>query len=501
MPSFLLRLEGVNHSSIIHDTDDLSTRRGGGLMLLNAAAQLKSKLPESLSEKLTEIATGASVGLFQFTAKDATEAEDFRKQVADEVKRIELIHEKGELPLKHATFVVDFAEVTKGEQQAEQLATAKNRWRQMQEPSLSLEILWSEASDACYFDCVRPATEPIHLPEGQKVTGSASVASRRSYGRGARQKFYRDELKDPKFDMHFTNDFRTLAKIQSQEGRVINPVEKNGEDKLAVFYVDGNDFGKKGVKVFKDGGAKEFEKWSQGLREHHRNLLKGLIEKATGDAAWRYFDSKENVDRIRLETLLWGGDEILWVVPAWKGWELAEWFFRQTHEVDGQPLTYGCGLVFCHANAPINNITRLAHELGDLAKATRKSKNVNVLAYEVLESFDDIQGDLAEQRKKWLPKGMASEALVFDPTRLQDTWTAICKLAGSEEFPTRQLYRLCKQWRSGENFDVCENRLKADELREPVEAFQKMFAGSPIGYLHLLQMLPYIPALKNGSQR
>ena len=31
-----LRIEGVNHAHCIDDTEDLSTRRGGGLMLLNA---------------------------------------------------------------------------------------------------------------------------------------------------------------------------------------------------------------------------------------------------------------------------------------------------------------------------------------------------------------------------------------------------------------------------------------------------------------------------------
>ena len=42
---------------------------------------------------------------------------------------------------------------------------------------------------------------------------------------------------------------------------------------------------------------------------------------------------KDDKGHSGLETLLWGGDEILWVVPAWKGWELARWFFGLKHEV------------------------------------------------------------------------------------------------------------------------------------------------------------------------
>ena len=74
------------------------------------------------------------------------------------------------------------------------------------------------------------------------------------------------------------------------------------------------------------------------------------------------------------------------------------------------------GLVFCHRNAPIKNIINLAHQLGDLAKKATGSAQHRI-AYEVLESFDDVTGDLEAHRLRWLPKGEPAEKLLLDPTK------------------------------------------------------------------------------------
>ena len=104
MPIYLLRVEGVNLRSVIWDTDDLSTRRGGGLMLLNAVAQLRDQFS---ALDLKSVATGASIGLFTFTA-DAASAEKVRSAVEDHFRRhgsLEYTDESdggiGHLPLKH----------------------------------------------------------------------------------------------------------------------------------------------------------------------------------------------------------------------------------------------------------------------------------------------------------------------------------------------------------------------------------------------------------------
>src|SRR5439155_23707913 len=92
----------------------------------------------------------------------------------------------------------------------------------------------------------------------------------------------------------------------------------------------------------------------------------------------------------RLETLLWGGDELIWVVPAWQGWKILSLFYRQSTNWNfaAQPLTHAAGMVFCHHNAPIHSITALAKTLAEVAK--EKSRDQNLFAYLVLESFDHV---------------------------------------------------------------------------------------------------------------
>ena len=495
MPRYFLRIEAVNLGNTIDDTDDLSTRRGSGLMVLNAAVQFEEMMKSQIPS-LTKIATGASIGLFRFEAEETAIAgiegavrEHFRSGTLEYAR-----NDSGKidhLPLKYATFAVDIAPVKDTEHQTEQLLTANNRWRQLNEPTVPLAGIWDPAGESCHFDCVRPGTMRVQMPENKTVPASASVDARRSYGRSARQKFYEHEtgLKD----LRFTNE---LGDIGNPQRLKEESAPTNTHDKLAVFYVDGNNFGKIGREQFIEGGSAKYTQWSESLQKHHRKLLKEFVELAARDSSWQFQDSA--TARIRLETILWGGDEIVWVVPAWKGWELAEWFFSSEHAVGEIPITYACGLVFCHTKAPIKNIVKLAKEkLGESSK--NAGKQTHHLAYEVLESVDDITGDLEEHRSKWLPEKLKPvqdvdpDPLVFDPMLLTALVPALRAVATNGDFPTRQLYRLCKLWREDQDFADCIKRLKADDLKQPVETVLNAFGGSDIAWLHLLQMLPYIP--------
>lgn len=499
---YLLRVEGMNLVNVIDDTDQLSVRRGGGLMILNAAMEFLGSLDKNLRERLSEIATGASIGLFEFEAKDDDDAESVRKAVETHFRDGHLVYEKtsgkaGKLPLRHGTFVVDVAPVADASrvQQAEQLAVAKNRWRQLQEPTLSLDGIWDSADGPCELDRTRVANATCDLPEKPRTPVSRTVRDRRDYGRGARQSFYRNEIGEIAEPLQFTDDLHQLSGRSSAD-EVVVPVDEHIVDKLAVFYVDGNGFGEIGRSVFATGGSEGYRNWSNELRKHHRVLLKGLIQLASepADPAWR------NDQAIRLETLLWGGDEILWVMPAWKGWEVAKWFFSQAHRVLERDLTYGCGLVFCHAKAPVKNITALAHRLGDAAKAARGDRNVHRLAYEVLEAFDDISGDLDVHRRRFLPPGHDVKELVFDPGRLGDCWSILQQVIAEADFPMRQLYMLTEAWRRPKDAENAEYKRHEKRLRRACEESDinvvKLLEafGDPVAWLHLLQMLPYLPS-------
>ena len=126
MLEFILRVEGVNLSNVIDDTNQLSIRRGGGLMILNAARELKGLLPAEISNKLTDIATGASIALFVFEAESPDAAQKVRDQVAQTLLNAELefkspdhgSNDRDKLPLSHGTFVIDVAKVKAEEESA-----------------------------------------------------------------------------------------------------------------------------------------------------------------------------------------------------------------------------------------------------------------------------------------------------------------------------------------------------------------------------------------------
>ena len=462
-------------------------------MLLNAVGQmLETPTPSELRTRLTAVATGASIGLFTFEAAGQADAEAVRAAVRDHFRKNSLRDGSGRqvLPLGHGTFVVDTVPVGNSPDEAFNLVVAANRWRQMRQPTVSLDGLFNQSAKACYVDCVRPAANRT-LPKDSTHPVSESVYQRHQYGRRARQQFYADET--GRDDLTFTDEFNDIG---THGGfRDVQP-PTNTADKLAVFYVDGNGFGEIGRRKLREGVA-QYRAWSQGVRGHHCDILKKLLTVAEGDPTWR------NGDALRLETLLWGGDEIVWVVPAWKGWELAKLFFRHEHVIEGEVVTYACGLVFCHTKAPIANVVKLAKRLGDAAK--HAGKDTHRLAYEVLESFDDITSDFDEHRTNWLPKRPEADpaALIFDPTRLTGLLSAMRAIAGDADFPTRQLHRLCKVWRTPEKFDdpvaveaSALKRLRGSEgeAGSSFQAVEAAFDGRPVAWLHLLQMLPYLPA-------
>jgi hypothetical protein len=402
----LLRIEGVNLSNSIDDTEDLSTRRGGSLMLLNAIKDIQTELKSDLKP----ISTGASAGLFKIISD----------KNSDEIKsKIKIILENKEKPYRFGTFVLSEEEMNGEFQPAERSAIAQNRWQQMQSLSFSSEGL-RPANEVCNRDEVRPASEPDYAYDGKKIKLSQSVKVRRFYGRNAKSAFYAKFL-DKDMKAKFADDFETISKglndLALPEDEKIKPDTLDG--KIAVFYADGNSFGKIANGCMDDGQLHEWDKHIRGKRE---NLLKELLKKINGNARWL------NKEVLRFETLLWGGDELMFVVPGWCGMELAKFFIEQTKnwefkhkEKDGKDittkLTHACGLVFCHHQAPISRISALAKDLAEQGKiANRIAKlDVNSLNWIVLESFDQAGGDLDEYLKEKFKGPMPWKNLALSP--------------------------------------------------------------------------------------
>jgi hypothetical protein len=125
--------------------------------------------------------------------------------------------------------------------------------------------------------------------------------------------------------------------------------------------------------------------------------------------------------------LLWGGDEMLFVVPAWKGFELLDLFYKTSEDWQitiankTEPLTHAGGIVFCPHNTPIYKIRELAQQLADGVKnhpdgLGRKGNYFNYLTLESIdypaESLTDFfahkYNNLAEYRGYLPPKNLAT---------------------------------------------------------------------------------------------
>ena len=126
MGKYFLRIEGVNLNNFVGDTQDLSTIRGGGLLLLDATQHIEEALNRQLPNiNLKEITTGASIGVYEFDT-DVGAQETVKNAV---LKCLE--QEKG---LRHSTIVVDVQRAGTDEEFEYDLQalTARNRWQQMQ---------------------------------------------------------------------------------------------------------------------------------------------------------------------------------------------------------------------------------------------------------------------------------------------------------------------------------------------------------------------------------
>lgn len=492
---YYLRVEAVNLNNFVADTQDLNTIRGGSLLLLNAVDDIPDKLSHL---HLAPMATGASAGLYSFEADDEQAARHIRDEVADWLKAQ---HE-----LMHATFVVDY-QLARGESDfANDLAmlTAKNRWRQMQSPTVAVDDTYSR--QICEKDMVRPATETMPGPAGTVLSVSSSVAVRRLYGQQRKHKFYQQQIGN-----HLQAEFvRELDELTDDKSK------GNLSGKMAVIYLDGNRFDQ--IKNSVSNDSKRWLEFDTVIKDYRRQMLSGLLNLMSKDNDWKTTDE----GRYRIETLMWGGDEILWVVPAWKGWETLSYFYNTSSswKFGDEPLRHAGGLVFCHHHAPIHRIVKLAKDLAEYVKdSSPTSRQKNLFAYEVLESFDHIGRDLTAYRKDRSPQPL-------DPNEQPDANSLILRgedmldiinftRSIRDQIPRKQLHdvvanllspsRLPEEPSRRESFiedrrrrrEKAIGKLKATlnhvwESSEPLENIAQKLGGQDSSWLHLNSLWDYL---------
>lgn len=367
MPIYYLRIESVNLDNSVYDTHDISTIRGGSFMILEVVKNLKGQFG------LEDAGSAASIGIYKFYATNDNAAESVRQQVLDAVKNGTREFATYVIAWERADASVNFDKIV-------QRLTAKCRWQQYQQPSLVFPAVKVDNEDfECYLDRVCPAAQSMLVGNKQQKI-STSVFDRRKEGRKLRDKIYRNLLNIK--NIEFTDDLETLA-TRSEGG--------NLDGKIAFIHIDGNRFGRIREELCKnEDDLKRFQRLIQEMRE---TALREILDKARASKSFQTKDGK-----IRLETLLWGGDEIEWIVPAWQALNVLNTFFQQTKDKQFGKilLTNAVGVLFCHHNLPILQVRRYAEQLCRIAKDTLPEgkfdlgPSANCFAFLNMVSFDQM---------------------------------------------------------------------------------------------------------------
>ena len=382
-----MRIEGVNLSHVLDDTRQLSVRRGGSMLLRQAVKDIENmtELPESWET----ISSGASTGLFQFTSDSLQSAQKNKDHIVDFLNN----HQQ----YKHFSFVVDVVPLLRDAagkdnfKQTVEAVIAKNRFAQFQQPTLTYHDTpgTEKTGQPCSWDNINPALQGDTVKRKQgKVSAlvSAFTNIRHNYGRKEKKEFINREIGK---NYEYTWNLQTLSHT---------PDFSHCNDKIAVLYFDGNSFGKIQKNCV---SKKELKRFDNEIQSKRRDFLRQLAEDANRDKDFCTVDHQQGQrieNAIRLEVLLWGGDEIMLVVPAWKGMEVLQEFYRTSRDwkfIDDKgkthPLTHAGGLVFCHHKTPLDRIRTLAEEMANHIKAQQKNADANpknLYHYLVLESVD-----------------------------------------------------------------------------------------------------------------
>ncbi|CAH0343038.1 hypothetical protein [Rhizobium sp. CECT 9324] len=282
-------------------------------------------------------------------------------------------------------------------QAASAMATARLRRKQLSRLSLDVGAPPSTtAHRPCEIDGIRPAAVSIRKGD-DNIEVSESVAARRRIGIQSRSGIYGHELADTVADLQFADSFVELIE-HSPAGL---PPSLAG--KMAVVRLDGNQFTRvRDAWIARDADSLQAAaSFSQKVIVARRQFLAGILAMAKDDTRMRTPGNK-----LRLETLMWGGDESLFVIPAWKVRDLLD-VIAQDMVGDhwtlapGLRLTTSFAILVCSVKTPIAIASRLAESMLSGSKRLNDTGTVeDRLSLQVIESIEAPAGDVDGLRKQ-----------------------------------------------------------------------------------------------------
>jgi len=508
---YLLQVAGVNIYATVKDTNQLSVQRGSSLLLRKAMVDIDINHSE-----LREISTGASTGLFEFEADNDDKALEIQDKIINELNI--------DKNYRHLSFVVDIVVIQENNlkkecafKNAKEEVLALNRFRQFQQSTIVFPAKNNNLQIApCAWDNLRPADgQESEIVTREKIEhGSAiislSAEARHKFGRDQKREFLEQET-GMKFEENegFTYDLHEITTLDSNQSHL-----KSLDNKLAILYFDGNGFGGIQDELKHSCELKKFDKLIQDKR---KEWLRKLIETIRTDKDFKIKVKRKNrpVDALRLEILLWGGDEIMLAVPAWKGMQVLQHFyqFHKNWQYKDKILTHAGGLVLCHVRTPIQRMQKLAQEIADHIKDAylgnkegmidKYSPDANLYDYVVLESVDYP----TQTWKTFLTK-KHTHAITkqWKPQKpLEGDFQNYVKKLNylKETLPRRQLYRLANTMINETEFAKAYNRFGniVDNAEKLEEIAKQIFPDMErnLHWLHLLDLWDYF-APENDKQ-
>ncbi len=402
---FVLRIEATNINSFVWDTADLSTIRGSGLALLEWPG-LVSETLAARHETWDVVTCGGSA--ITLVLKDSP-AESIKSTLSE----LLTILRTDEL-FGLATYAGAAAELTAEAGYGRALQTAISAIRLQQSCQADVRIPATNTDSDTRSFCALNRILPSSLDTIASSRVSSSVAIRHAKGKQQKPKVFAHLTGER---IQTTNDFGQLA-TTSVFARQLGFDGKNLNGYMGVVVLDGNGFGD--IERRSSAELKTHGKWDSRLRSARKDFLAMLVDHAQSEERWLH-DT-----RLRFETLLWGGDEQVWVVPAWVTMELIDLFFQATAGRNWQQLgneeriTHCGGVVLCHHKAPIRDAVQLAHKLLGTAKTYRNAlPEQNAFCYQILESFDHLGESYERIRQLQQPAGMPERDSVLCHTALR----------------------------------------------------------------------------------
>ena len=316
-------VEGVNFASTVYDTQDISTIRGSSLLLERIPTVLGLSLAPYKPE---QVEFGAAKAVFRLA--EGTE-EEVHQTIAEALERppwshMSIVHGLGASP-----------------------EAARRAARIMQYQTWTVPDPGEPADLPDALDFTRPGQNEVPSPGEGTATRvlSESTFTRRAEGTRNRPNFMdRDHFRPP-------YDFNEMLRDPDKVPEMI-------QNKLAVIATDGIKGGEL-REAFADDIA-----FSKAMKKFRSNLANALSDWAELPGA-HVLAGKMKVPRF--DALLWGGDDIVFVMPAWLAMPFMEVFFRVTESYEFTPegqnarkLYHRVACIIANAKTPIRQMRALA---------------------------------------------------------------------------------------------------------------------------------------------